>query len=694
MLLKKQLFVWGFIFFFCSINSYGDKLRKYKEVVLTNEDFKFGTYIIDRPGNYRLGEDISFNPNSPETLTDALDSSMIPQEVARQLGLVSPVDAYSSSFPLFTQFKFERSLGESYRKLGGSQGGGKKGKRKNKRFTPGGPLDARYDPAGFGLGFFAAIVIQADDVVLDLAGYTIEQSAEHALLQRFFAVIELAEQPFIPNQGPADFGDRIESASNVLIKNGTIGRSAHHGIHGNNNKNIQIVDVDFEGYEVAAVALNGVKGLYINNSNAENRKDVPILGTFSSAQFIKTYINELARNNSQTTLRVDGERLNVDQVKNALVNAINNVHEDIILDQHMLNGRAVIDENEHPDEYALFHNKHGVVDGNSYSFLVNPLGVAVNGFPLKPNDDVAAENIWLKDVHIYNQHAFINEVITLNQDGPVIDPVGAVFQTLNAHPDTDEPITVSSFDVSQAEYIGNAVANAQAFVAKAFLKGDFDNSNLDLSRLSINKKVLKWVEGRKKYQYLSKVAPTESDFLCNGDSMFHVNKGVIAFKIDGAKNVVMRKTSANDILNMGSEGSNLCGDYSSDKSHPAATLPGYGGAKTRAYTFSGSSNVVLAKSSALELRANAGTAVGVDMLTDSENIRLRNVSIIGAEAGFDGDGNYDGPNETPEAVGFLIGQDTSRIKAKDVCADLLSGFGGESIIKDESDSTFLRKICR
>ena len=40
-----------------------------------------------------------------------------------------------------------------------------------------------------------------------------------------------------------------------------------------------------------------------------------------------------------------------------------------------------------------------------------------------------------------------------------------------------------------AEVIGNVVANVQAFMAKAFLSGDFDGSYLDLTRLNITQEV-------------------------------------------------------------------------------------------------------------------------------------------------------------------------------------------------------------
>ena len=158
-----------------------------------------------------------------------------------------------------------------------------------------------YDENAFGLGFFAALSIVTNDLNLDLNGHTIEQSEEHALLQRFFAVIELADSPFIKGAGPAHFvgeSNDFNAASNVTILGpGTIGRSDHHGIHGNENHNVLIKDVTFVDFEVAAVSLNNVDGLSIENCEiTRNRHDVPIIGMFSAAKFIRLVTEKYGRN--------------------------------------------------------------------------------------------------------------------------------------------------------------------------------------------------------------------------------------------------------------------------------------------------------------------------------------------------------------------------------------------------------------
>ena len=49
-------------------------------------------------------------------------------------------------------------------------------------------------------------------------------------------------------------------------------------------------------------------------------------------------------------------------------------------------------------------------------------------------------------------------------------------------------------------------------------------------------------------------------FKCNGDSMFHVNKGVVVFKMDGSENICMEDCHCYNISNNGKIGSTLCND--------------------------------------------------------------------------------------------------------------------------------------
>jgi hypothetical protein len=274
-------------------------------VLLFAADFDAGTVIISKPGNYRLCENISFRPNFPVDMTD---------------------DAFEDLF------------------------------------DP--DLDV-YSPNAFGLGSFSAIAIEADDVTIDLNGFTLEQSAEHALLQRFFALIELASAPFIKNVGPSQFVGEKEKfgfATNVrIVGPGTLGRSSHHGIHGNQNRGVTIRNVDFRDFEVAAVSLNNVDGLKIQNCNIlHNRWDVPVIGAFSSARFIRPYLKKLIENGYSMFIR--GEEVPASKVYDDVITAIRNVYDDVM-------EKGFIDPSIHPEEHRLFDNPKRVVDGPCYGFL-------------------------------------------------------------------------------------------------------------------------------------------------------------------------------------------------------------------------------------------------------------------------------------------------------------------------------------
>ena len=163
-----------------------------------------------------------------------------------------------------------------------------------------------------------------------------------------------------------------------------------------------------------------------------------------------------------------------------------------------------------------------------------------------------------------------------------------------------------------------------------------------------------WIESE---GVLSDLVPTPSDYLCNGDTMFHVSKGVIGFKIDGAVGVRMRDVQGENLENLGLQGSSICGDYT--KSNPHATLEGYGGATVRAYTFAGSSDVRLKDVSSSNLWSLAGSVSGCEVLTDSDRVRIRGCDVNEVEAGLSFVEGEAGPNEVPTATGVRIGASPS-----------------------------------
>jgi len=146
-------------------------------IQLYQSDFESGTYRIQKPGTYTVMEDIMFhfNPNydAPNT-----NRAWMPTE--------DQADIYPGA-------------------------------------------DDFHDH--YFMGFFAGIAIECDDIVLDLNGHILRMSEHFYYQQRWFTTIELSTQYFLPGQGIGNFGGNPSIASNVVIKNGVLGLTSHHGIH-------------------------------------------------------------------------------------------------------------------------------------------------------------------------------------------------------------------------------------------------------------------------------------------------------------------------------------------------------------------------------------------------------------------------------------------------------------------------------
>jgi hypothetical protein len=119
----------------------------------------------------------------------------------------------------------------------------------------------------FQLGWFAAIIVSCECVIIDLNGFTLRSGKRFRLEQRFFALIELANSPFLAGQGPGNFTTAADfkGVKYVHITNGTIGLSSHHGIHGNSGSDVAITNLVVRDFEVGGIHLNGFDNYVIED---------------------------------------------------------------------------------------------------------------------------------------------------------------------------------------------------------------------------------------------------------------------------------------------------------------------------------------------------------------------------------------------------------------------------------------------
>lgn len=396
-----------------------------------------------------------------------------------------------------------------------------------------------YNDMAYRIGFFAALSLTGNNYVLDLNEYSIKQSYEHYIRQRFYSNIELGNSPFLPKTGPHNFINLYEPCTNVVIQNGTIGRSSHHGIHGNDNNNIFLYKLKFKNFEVAAISLNGSIKTTIKDINIlNNNQKIPVLGIWSSALFLYPYIKFLNDYFPSFSLNLKSNTYKAKKLYKEYLFIIENVFEELNYKKYTHN--------------YLFNNKRRLIDGPCYGILLNKHNVAVNGFPTI--HDNTNHNHLLENITITNIKGFNNEIPALmknidNHDSDNIylnkniqnDVVGSVFQTQNFYINNNNDIVPLTINFN-GEYIGNIVSNIQLLIAKA-IHNNIKFQFLQTSINSINQETIYWAEKN------IKLKETNLYYIFQGDSMHHVIKGVIALKLDCMNNSKLENIKIKNIYN-------------------------------------------------------------------------------------------------------------------------------------------------
>lgn len=599
--------------------------HKEKVVELTNDDFKYGTLRVKEPCLLVLKENILFNPNRPTTWLDASDTVTSDFSLARKIDPNRALDWFpDASQPNNAQY-FEPEVAMAYT-----------------------------------LGFFAAISIEGTHVLFDLNGYSILQHAEHALQQKFYSHIELSDQPFLMNFGPHNFGNILRSARNVWIYNGHLGNSAHHAIHGNGALDVLIENINIEDYEIAGISLNAAKNVYLrNNTIVKSRTTVPVLGTYSGGRIIRIFM-KMFQQQSLTTPALD-------TAFGILSGEQDDAFNKIIFD----NGTIA----------EVFDNPSGIVDGNSYGIVVNPKGVAVLNLSENRASSAANEtsNIIIDHCSVNGVQNDINEIVALGIDDgshtPQIDTAGAVLRFFDG---------VANKIGDKYYYQGTSLSDVKIEFAK--IRTNRIENNLPVhmfGTMNIPKGTQVWKDDSATYfelingkmKLMKNNAPhlvdgleVEYGLLCNGDTMFHVNKGTFGIRIDSANSVCVSNCSISNIVNKGQPGSELCGAYL--KSHPdQGTMLGYNGTFAYGLILSAVNNVNCYNISIDGIESENGSATGAVIQNESYNCTCENIKIQNIRSSvnvpFDTSASIL-PNRKPISTGLRVDHDTFNINLKNI----------------------------
>eukprot|EP00484_Ammonia_sp_Unknown_P020063 CAMPEP_0197030868 /NCGR_PEP_ID=MMETSP1384-20130603/10007_1 /TAXON_ID=29189 /ORGANISM="Ammonia sp." /LENGTH=1847 /DNA_ID=CAMNT_0042460297 /DNA_START=328 /DNA_END=5871 /DNA_ORIENTATION=- len=545
-------------------------------VYLSNADFLHGTYRITDPGIYILSENIELNFNAP---TDE----------QRQDEAFSP-----NSYEYF--YWLPRSDGTQDDEYMGAS-------------TWNGPYQ---------LGFFTAVTVETSNVVIDLNGFEIGMSDEFYLQQRFFSIFELAAKNFVAGQGPVDFGPFLNPATNVVIKNGVIGKATHHGIHANDAKHVTLENLQIHSFDVAGIQLNGFDDITIRDCDiGPSSSNIPVTGRYLHARTLLRRFEHLVDNYGDEELAFSGrESQTVRDYVDELILQMDMVY------NHVINGYEYSAEQDGDEDYQrwlkasdLFMNpnENGYGDGGVvYGILLNSRGGAVMGFGNAPSQSTNAviENVNIHDLAISPLEKLKFKTNPLG--GATRGPVADVFDIMKVADQWE--------DISTAKYVGSAYSDVQIAMSR------FEKSWFVLDHTCFDEGIVSWALDGTNFDQTYYGG-------CNTDIQLHINKGVIGLRIDNIIGFTVNNVQISNLLNTGVLGTetDVCGAYTQGNAHqdPLITA-GYTGTEGYGITITQSVEGSLSNVNIDNLQTYYGFATGVALFKDSsvafdENIAVSNI---------------------------------------------------------------------
>merc|ERR1719361_302446 len=478
-------------------------MRSVDDVVeLWQSDFEKGTYRIETSGTYKIMEDIVFDFNAGDLENPSQGTSWWPTS--------DQLDDYP------------------------------------------GAGTTRYE---YYLGFIAGITVETDDVVIDLNDHEIKMSKALYYQQRFFSIISLKSVAFPLNQGPGLFGSDPKFASNVVIKNGVIGLSSHHGIHGHYNKDVVIENVHIRNFETHGVQMSYFENLKMSNVEIGPSSNMAYLkGEYAYARWTLAQLERILESgdyNDIFPVTFNGKSaMEFDEI-------LTNLRDQMDMAFKYVMGLEEYDDDDDEWQAAkhLFVNEDGIPYGAVMYGLFLNLWFA-NVFTIHPSikhaQSATLENINIHDLTHkmmeYNRLDAFSQAMYRNQFNAPLDARALIGDALDAGYD----------DIvwADVEYVGSALTDAEILLS--LVTEDWE----ELGLVFMENDFAEWAQGQTSW---SDDHGNEHPYIgCNVDRMGHVPKGIIGIRMDGVEDVTFTDLTISGLHEQSLKGSELCGEYWDD----------------------------------------------------------------------------------------------------------------------------------
>ena len=282
----------------------------------------------------------------------------------------------------------------------------------------------------------------------------------------------------------------------MIIKDGTLGLTSHHCIHGHFNREVLIEHIVCRDFETHGIQLNGFEHVTIRNVE---------IGPSSTKQFfrgeygqIRALLPRLERvadeqpDASITFADREGEAVTMRDLLEDLIRGTNQMFEFVMTG----NEPDISTLKEQKDWFAVrnqFYNPSGLPDGASlYGIYLNMAGENTMTFHMNMAADSFSDSVMLENVKIHDLRHRMNEYVRV-QSRTVDNAAGSIYQTPIGAPyeATQMLESVEEEDLLFApRYKGGMVTDAM-FALSEFT----DNWDYLQNQLIFEEDTLPWLKG-------------------------------------------------------------------------------------------------------------------------------------------------------------------------------------------------------